>query len=185
VERSIRVGRTTVVLGPGRAFGSGDHETTGSCLRLLESLGAVEGGAVLDVGCGTGALAIAALKLGARWGVAFDADPEAARTTRANAILNGVSDRLSIFLGDVVALGLGGPGRARFDLILANLYGDLLLRSMDSLSALLAPGGHFLMSGICWEDRYEMEQALGKRGIELRKTLMLEAYVTLLGQASG
>jgi ribosomal protein L11 methyltransferase len=168
-----------VYLGPGKAFGSGEHETTGSCLGVLDSLADLEGAAVLDVGCGTGVLGLAALHLGAGRVVAFDMDPDALETTRANAALNGVSDRISVFLGDVHALRSD-----RFDLILANLYGDLLVASMDSLASLLTPRGRLLMSGIRWEDRFELEKSAERHGLSIRKVWMLPEYVTVLAQAA-
>ncbi len=177
-QRTLRVGRTRVRLGRGKAFGSGEHETTRSCLHVLEHLAPAEGAAVLDVGCGTGILGIAALKLGARSVVAFDTDPDALETTRVNAGLNGVSGQMTLFLGEVHALR-----NVRFDLILANLYGDLLLASMRSLASLLIPGGHFLMSGIRWEDRFELETSVGRQGLSIRKVFMLPEYVTVLARA--
>jgi len=178
VRRTVHVGRIRVCLGPGRAFGSGEHETTKSCLQALVGLADLEGAAVLDVGCGTGVLGLAALDLGAGRVVAFDTDRDALETTRANAVLNGVSDRISVFLGDTRALH-----SARFDLILANLYGDLLLAFMDSLAALLAPRGRLLMSGIRWEDRFELEKSAERHGLSIRSVWMLPEYVTVLAQA--
>jgi ribosomal protein L11 methyltransferase len=177
-RRTLRVGGARVRLGPGKAFGSGEHETTRSCLRVLERLPAVEGAAVLDVGCGTGVLGIAALKLGARSVVAFDTDLDALETTRANADLNGVSGHIALFLGEIRSLR-----NARFHLILANLYGDLLLASMGSLASLLTLEGHLLMSGIRWEDRFELEQSVEREGLSVRKVLMLTEYVTVLARA--
>ena len=177
-QRTLRVGRTRMWLGPGKAFGSGEHETTRSCLQVLERLAAVEGAAVLDVGCGTGILGIAALILGARSVVAFDTDPDALETTRANAGLNGVSGQMKLFLGEVPALR-----NVRFHLILANLYGDLLLASIGSLASLMTLGGHLLMSGIRWEDRFELETSAERQGMSIRKVLMLPEYVTVLARA--
>jgi ribosomal protein L11 methyltransferase len=171
----ISVGDAEVLLGPGKAFGSGEHETTRGCLELLGRLPGLEGATVLDVGCGTGILGIAALKLGAGSVVALDVDPKAIETARANAALNSVSDRIRLLVGDVHALG-----PAQFDLVLANLYGDLILSSLDSIVAHPKPGGTLLLSGIKWEERREIETGLLRRGLTLEKRVMLEEYVTIV-----
>jgi len=173
----VDLGTACVWLGPARAFGSGGHETTASCLEVLRGLPGLADARVLDVGCGTGVLGLAALALGARSVVAVDTEADSIAATRENARLNGMSDRVVPILGDVLA-----AGRARFDLILANLYGDLILASIDEMVARLAATGRLLLSGIRWEERFEIQAALGRLGVEVHRTLMLEEYVTLLAR---
>jgi ribosomal protein L11 methyltransferase len=142
-----RPGPDTLVVDPGRAFGTGTHETTRLCLAALESL-ATRGplDRTLDLGAGTGLLAVAAARLGARLVVASDIDGEANDASRHHARLNDV--RLAVVRAD------GGRGfRPRsFDLVLANLMTLLLVDRADEIRALLAPGGALLLSGLLVDD---------------------------------
>lgn len=143
-----------LVVDPGRAFGTGTHETTRLCLALLRERAArAPLGRVLDLGCGSGILAVAARRLGAAYVAALDHDPEAATSARLHARLNGVS--IDVLQGD------GGralrPGR--FDLLLANLMAPLLLERRDEFVALLAPGGELVLSGLLVTDLPEVGAA--------------------------
>ncbi|MCS6911662.1 MAG: 50S ribosomal protein L11 methyltransferase [Myxococcota bacterium] len=137
-------GEVTLQLDPGRAFGTGGHASTRLCLRLLDDL-AGQGplGRVLDVGCGCGVLAIAALLYdpNAR-GLALDIDPEALEVTRDNAARNGVADRLAI---EATALDAVGE---RFAVVLANLSAQTLQELARPLRARLAPGGRLVLGGL-------------------------------------
>ena len=108
-------GRIPLVMAPG-AFGSGEHETTASCLEMLAALEEVKGAHLLDLGSGTGILAIAALKLGARHALCVDIDPAAVRACQANCRLNGVDDRV-----EHLCSSLDQVAAKPFDLILANI----------------------------------------------------------------
>lgn len=146
-EAPATLDAATLLVDPGRAFGTGTHETTRLCLAGLRALAAERAlGRVLDVGCGTGLLALAAQRLGARVVVAVDNDPEASASARSHAALNGCA--LHVLLGD------GGQPfrRACCDVVLANLMAPLLLARRDELLALLAPGGVLLMSGLLVSD---------------------------------
>lgn len=139
---------------PGRAFGTGTHETTRLCLRVLEQLAADRPlGRVLDVGTGTGILAIAAARLDARRVVAADIDPESIEAVRQHARLNEV--RVAVVCAD------GGRGfRARAcDLVLANLMAPLLIERRDEISRLLAPKGRLVLSGLLLTDLADVESA--------------------------
>lgn len=159
------------------AFGSGEHETTASCLEILEALPGLTGAKVLDFGCGTGILAIAALKLGAGSAVCLDISPDAVRTCIANCETNGVSANTRWITGSLNTLQEVG-----FDLILANIYADILLDSADELFGRLKPGGRMLLSGILWEFNFEVRQRYEKAGCTLLKNHMLEEFSTLLLQ---
>lgn len=136
----------TVMLDPGLAFGTGTHPTTALCLEWLDSLD-LEGKTVIDFGCGSGILAIAALKLGAKSAVGIDIDPQAILASRNNAEANGVADRLQLFLSDdkladlkadvVVANILAGPLKELYPIIcqLPKAQGDLGLSGILATQA--------------------------------------------------
>lgn len=140
-------GPRLLVVDPGRAFGTGTHESTRLCLGALEALAALGPlGRVLDVGTGTGILAIAARRLGASPVVAADVDPESVVSARRHAQLNGVS--LHLLRGDG-----GQPFRAgAFDLVLANISAPLLVERSDEIGRLLRPGGSLVLAGLLVAD---------------------------------
>jgi len=131
-----------VRLDPGLAFGSGTHPTTALCLRWLDALaahGELQGRDVLDFGCGSGILALAALKLGAARAIGVDNDPQAIIATRDNAERNGVP--VDAFLPQ------DEPAR-RYPVVVANILASALDALADTLAARTAPGGRIAMSGI-------------------------------------
>jgi len=137
----------TLVVDPGRAFGTGTHETTRLCLAALEGLAIRRPlGRTLDLGAGTALLAVAALRLGARFVVASDIDREANDASGRHARLNDV--RLAVVRAD------GGRGfrPGSFDLVLANLMTLLLVDRAPEIRALLGPGGALLLSGLLVDD---------------------------------
>jgi ribosomal protein L11 methyltransferase len=167
-------GRIDLVMAAG-AFGSGEHETTASCLRLLETLPEVSGAEVLDLGSGTGILALAALKLGARSALCVDTDPAAVRTAQLNCELNGVSSQVEHFCGTVDQLAADS-----FDLILANLWGDVLLAAADVLASKSRPTAPLLLSGILHEDNFDVCRRYEKLGCMVASNRMLEEFTTVL-----
>ena len=130
-----------VRLDPGLAFGTGTHATTALCLEWLDGL-ELAGSSVLDVGCGSGVLAIAALKLGARVAHGVDLDPQALLASRANAESNGVDDRLSL------AESLDGVSEDPYGFVVANILAGALDELAPEICAALAPGGGLALSGI-------------------------------------
>lgn len=127
-------------LDPGLAFGTGTHPTTALCLEWLDSA-SLPGRFVVDYGCGSGVLAIAALKLGASAALAIDIDPQALIATRENAARNNVADRLTA----------GGPGEAQqalADVLLANILAEPLLELAPAFARRVAAGGSIVLSGI-------------------------------------
>ena len=133
-----------VRLDPGLAFGSGTHPTTSLCLQWLDMLadgGALRGATVLDFGCGSGILALAALKLGAAAAVGVDNDPQALLATADNAQRNGVDARLQVFTPDDEPV-------AAYPVVVANILASALDALADTLAARVAPGGRIALSGI-------------------------------------
>jgi ribosomal protein L11 methyltransferase len=139
---------TIVRLDPGLAFGSGTHATTALCLEWLESLN-LNGKAVLDVGCGSGILAIAALKLGADHAVGIDNDPQALLASRDNAERNDVADRLQVFAPEVAP-------EATYPVVVANILASALDALAERIAAYVAPGGVLALSGILEGQQHEL-----------------------------
>ncbi len=153
--------RVKLILDPGLAFGTGSHETTSLCLAALDAR--VKGGErVLDIGTGSGILAIAALKLGAKEAEGIDIDPVAVRTAGENAARNGVAERLTVLVGD-----LSEKASGKYDLITANIVAAAIESLAPSVPALLAPGGVFIASGIIDTRREEVTAALEKAGLKV------------------
>jgi len=171
--------RIPLILGTGRAFGSGDHETTSSCLEELENIPIIRGAKVLDVGCGTGILSIAAAKMGAGQVTALDPDHKAIKVTMASIGLNHLENKVIPLQGE-----LKGVEDNDFDVIISNLYGDLLLELVKDLSIRLQAGGYLLLSGILYEYTYDLKRALSQSGFNLLKARYLEEYTTLLSMKS-
>ncbi|MEQ5572292.1 50S ribosomal protein L11 methyltransferase [Providencia huaxiensis] len=130
-----------VMLDPGLAFGTGTHPTTSLCLQWLDSLD-LEGKTVIDFGCGSGILAIAALKLGAAHAIGIDIDPQAITASRDNAQRNGVSERLSLYLPK------DQPDDLQADVVVANILAGPLRELAPMISVLPRPGGLLGLSGV-------------------------------------
>jgi ribosomal protein L11 methyltransferase len=174
-EESHSGQRIPIILGRGLAFGSGEHETTRNCLEEMENIPVLPGSKVLDLGCGTGILSIAAAKMGALSVTALDPDPNAIKTTISNIQLNGVEKVVRPLQGELEALD-----EEDFDLIMANLYGDILLTLAGTFISFLKPYGYLLLSGIQYEYSYEVKTAVMKSGCQLVKSKYLEEYTTLI-----
>lgn len=151
--------RTVITMDPGMAFGTGTHETTSLCLETLDEL--VQGGErMLDIGTGSGILAIAALKLGAKEAEGVDIDPMCVRTAGENAQRNGVAERLTVLVGD-----LSDKASGVYDIITANIVAAAILSLAPAVPALMAPGAKFIASGIIDERRDEVLDGLKAAGL--------------------
>lgn len=140
-EKSVEEpGCVTVLLDPGLAFGTGTHPTTALCLEWLSGAD-LTGKSVLDYGCGSGLLGIAALKLGAASVVGVDIDPQALTATRENAAQNDVSDRITVQTPEIRLDGA-------FDVVLANILAQPLIQLAPTLSSVLKPGGSLVLAGL-------------------------------------
>lgn len=157
--------RVPVVLDPGLLFGTGQHPTTRLCLEAAE-VWAGPGKTVLDLGCGSGILGIAAVALGCGRVTAVDIDPKAPEIVAANAALNGSQDAFTVRVGDVVADGrlrraLGGG----YDLVFANIVADVILPLAAFVPDFLAEDGVFIASGVIDGREAEVESALQSAGL--------------------
>jgi len=157
------------------AFGSGEHETTASCLKMMEKMAGLRGSSLLDLGSGTGILTIGALKLGAAEAVCIDISPDAVRTCQHNCELNGLRDRVRHVTGTLATLN-----NEVFDLVLANIYGDLLIDLAAELVRAVKPGGQLLLSGMLWEYNFDVRKTYKRLGCEVLQNCMLEEFSTVL-----
>jgi len=166
-------------LDPGMAFGTGTHQTTALCLMLLEEL-VGEGERVIDMGCGSGILAIAAVKLGASSVLAVDFDPDAVRVARANADRNGMTDAIITKTGDL----LDDPDEEllRFfpcDILTVNILAAVIIRLAPSVREVVRPGGLIIASGIIRERADDVTAALTAEGFDAIRVRTLGEWVAL------
>lgn len=164
--------RHTLVIDPGQAFGTGHHSTTRGCLLALEEeFARTEFRTGLDVGTGSGVLAIAMRKLGAKRVVAIDNDPLSLAATQE-----------AIQVNDCAPLRVGGnlsAARGQFDIVIANLYSRLLVRMASSLANRVKPGGSLIVSGLLEKQEVEVKKALRAAGLQVRERRALATWVTL------
>lgn len=152
-----------LVIEPGMAFGTGDHETTRGILKLMQSV-LRRDDVVADLGAGSAVLAIAAVKLGARQAIAIEVDPDAIGNAEENIAANGVSDRCSILLGDANAmLPLVSPVRV----VLANILATAVIELLPVIAKSLTPDGVAIVSGILVAEREEVERAAAAAGFHV------------------
>lgn len=166
--------RTVIHLDPGMAFGTGTHETTSLCLIELDSL--VKGGErVLDIGTGSGILAIAALLLGAESAEGVDIDPMCVRTAGENAELNGVQDRLKVLVGD-----LSEKASGTYDIITANIVAAAIISLVPYVPALLGENATFIASGIIDTRKEEVIAAVEATGLVVNEVREKNGWVALV-----
>ncbi len=208
----LRVGRRTVIvpaweaytpapgeavihMEPGMAFGTGLHPTTRLCLEALET-SLTPGCTVLDVGTGSGVLAIAAIKLGAGSVLALDADPVAISVARENVALNGVAHGVTLQHGSLpggttAGWGLreGGEDRTvgileagQFDLVLVNILARVVIGMAPSLAARLGPGGRMIAAGLIDDQEGDVRDALQDAGLQIVGRAQEQDWVCLVAQ---
>lgn len=163
--RKPKPGQRVIVLDPGLSFGTGHHATTSFCLREVVRFCARGGGSFLDIGTGSGILAIAAAKLGARPIEAFDFDPEAVRVARENARRNRVERKLNPTQQDVTKIPRK-PLR-RFDLVCANLISNLLVAERIKIISRVAPAGTLVLAGILQSEFEQVRKCFETSGLKL------------------
>lgn len=164
-----------LIMGKKGAFGSGEHETTASCLEELAQIPDLAGMHALDLGSGTGILAIAAVRLGAATVAAVDIDWRAAVSCAANIRLNGLEERIHSVCGELACVA----GR-QFDLLLANIYAEIHLALAPEMVQAVRPGGILLLSGIPLQDKFDIQRRFGALGCEQLNLRIMEDFVTLV-----
>jgi ribosomal protein L11 methyltransferase len=199
--RPVRVGRRLMIvpawlnpplepddiavrLDPGMAFGTGTHPTTQLCLAALERH-AQPGQAMLDLGTGSGILAIAAAKLGAGPILALDIDDEAVRVARENTAANGVAENIQVARGSLreVLEGQFGPEWRSAPVVVANILARIIVTLLDEgLGDVVAPGGLLITSGILESQAYQVVAAMKAHGLSVRAQEQIEDWVAILGE---
>ena len=172
MDTETKEGEKKLILDPGMAFGTGQHETTRLCLEKLCALD-VKDRKIMDMGCGSGILGIASLLLGADSLTAIDVDDNCIRVTRENAEVNGVDEKLRVRCGDVLEdselRGWAGDG---YDIILANIVADVIIMYKEYFRCALKEGGHLITGGIIEGRENEVIEELMSAGFsvdEIRK----------------
>ena len=181
VQKALAGGRVPLILEPGLTFGTGSHATTRLCLTALEK--AVQGGEkVLDLGCGSGILSIAALKLGAASALAVDIDDKCLDVAYENAAMNGIGrDRYTVLAGDILTdealkARIGGG----YDIVLANIVSDVIITLAPAVRPLLKEGGYFLCSGIIDDRAEEVAGKLRAAGLTIEETHSADGWFSYL-----
>lgn len=168
--------RTIIKINPGMAFGTGTHESTYMCLELLEKC-VNEDDEIFDIGCGSGILAIAALKLGAKRALAIDIDDKCIDASHENAKLNDVEDKMEIKKGNLLDVVKG-----RADLIVSNIIAEIIVDEIKNLKNHMDPGGIFITSGIIKERRQMVMDALVENNFEIIDEIEKNNWLAIVGK---
>jgi ribosomal protein L11 methyltransferase len=171
-QEQYEPGTVCLTLDPGLAFGTGTHPTTALCLEWLASHDLM-GKTVIDYGCGSGILAVAAILLGAKEAHAVDIDPQALTATTDNALKNKVQDKIKCYLPEQFS-----PFQA--DVVLANILAKPLIELSEQISALVAPGGQLVLSGILHEQAESVMSAY-QQNITFKTPTQQEDWIRLDG----
>lgn len=186
-EYEASAGELIIELDPGMAFGTGTHATTALCLRALEKV-VRPGDEAIDVGTGSGVLAIAAAKLGARHVLALDLDPVAVSSAKENARLNGLEGQISVRRSDLLqALREREQGgslgvRLPVQVVVANILAEIILLFVHDVYEALQPGGIYVASGIIKPKQQDVEQALAAAGFVVEERCEEQDWVALVAR---
>ena len=167
-------GRTVISLDPGAAFGTGSHATTSLCLAELENI-VNDDTTVLDIGTGSGILAIAALLLGAKSAVGVDIDALSVETALKNAVRNGVAERAEFIHGDLAERVTG-----KYDIVCANIVADVVIRLFENVKDYMKDDGYLIVSGIIDIRADDVRAAIEKHGFKTIKTVTKEEWYAFL-----
>lgn len=168
--------RIVIKINPGMAFGTGTHESTYMCLELLERY-VKRDDEIFDIGCGSGILAIAALKLGAKRALAVDIDDKCIDASHENASLNNIEDKMDIKKGNLLDVVKG-----RANLIVSNIIAEIIVDEIKNLKNHMDKGGIFITSGIIKERRQMVIDALEENGFETIDELEKNNWVAIVGR---
>ncbi len=166
-----------IEIDPGAAFGTGKHPTTTMCIKALEKYIDEDKSSVLDVGCGSGILSIAAALLGAKDVLGIDIDPIAVTVSGENVEMNGLSDRIKVTAGDLTK---GIDYKA--DIVVANLMADLVKMLSKDVKRHLKPGGYYISSGILEEKKDSVIEAVKECGFEIVEVMLENEWCALVAR---
>ena len=169
-EYNNKDSRTVISLDPGAAFGTGSHATTSLCLEILEKR-VTNDTTVLDIGTGSGILAIAADLLGAESSIGVDIDAQSVKTAIVNAEINGVSDKTEFLVGD-----LADKISGKYDIVCANIVADVVIRLFDNVADFMKDDGILIVSGIIDMRAPEVEKSALEHGFKISESLMREEW---------
>lgn len=164
-------GEYVVKIDPGMAFGTGEHESTKMCLMFLQALG-VEDKSVIDVGTGSGILALASARLGAKSVEAYDIDDNAVKAAKENSELNGLSDKIYVANANLLDKTTG-----KFDIVLANITADVLITLSQSLGDYMKKDGVVIVSGIILKRENDVKDAFVRAGFEVAERMNMGEWV--------
>ncbi|MCQ4086162.1 50S ribosomal protein L11 methyltransferase [Saccharibacillus sp. JS10] len=188
-EYEASEGERIIELDPGMAFGTGTHPTTALCLRALESI--VKGGEdVIDVGTGSGILAIGAMKLGAKQVLALDLDPVAVKSAQENVALNGLSEQVTVKESDLLSVlrpeGHGASAdigvQLPVQIVVANILAEIILLFTNDVYEALQPGGLYLASGIYKDKEQAVHDGLIAAGLTIRHVHREEEWLAFVAE---
>lgn len=165
-----RENRTVISLDPGAAFGTGTHATTALCLEILERYASPEK-TVLDIGTGSGILAIGAELLGTKSAIGVDIDELSVKTARENAARNGVSEKTEFLVGDLAEKISG-----KYDIVCANIVADVVMRLFNNVADFMKDDGILIVSGIIDMRATEVEASALKHGFKIKESLVREEW---------
>jgi ribosomal protein L11 methyltransferase len=178
--------RIAIKIDPGMAFGTGTHPTTQLCLELMEAyldfrglkdLGSLQ---IIDVGCGSGILSIAALKMGADKALGVDIDPESITNSRENADTNGVGNELILGVGSVGEILDGKFEYKKAPLVVANILAPIIIRLFDAgMADLIEENGSIILSGILFEQEQNVIEAGQAHGLQMNERMQMGDWVAL------
>jgi ribosomal protein L11 methyltransferase len=177
-----------IELDPGMAFGTGTHPTTALCLQTLESV--IQGGEeIIDVGTGSGILAIGACRLGAKSVLALDLDPIAVTSATENVRLNDLSQQVEVRLSDLLGVIKGADAGQEatavtvpVDLVVANILAEIILLFVDDVYAALKPGGIYIASGVYKNKETDVEEGLIRSGFEIVEKRRDEEWIAFVAR---
>ena len=171
IDYEAKEGEYIVKIDPGMAFGTGEHESTKMCLMLLQALG-VEDKSVIDVGTGSGILALASAKLGAKFVEAYDIDDNAVKSAKENCVLNNLQDKIYVANANLLDKTTG-----KFDIVLANITADVLIMLSNSLGDYLKKDGIVIISGIILKRENDVKKAFEDNGFKVLQRINMGEWV--------